>query len=285
MVRTKDLTRQWERRANTDWAPVVLDLLVRPGRRTSVERAHGLRPRQVQWATILGDCVLEPHFERRRDAPHLSAIPNSRRATPTDRVIGGVVSTTRASLLYLTERRCSLGRRRVSSPYGAFLRSSRTSLSMAPTETLRDDYECRGRDWWRIKRSIAVDLQSGNAQSRDTMCLNRALPGDELFGRQIIAATSFFEVHDATVHRVDDRGLASRHPTFCLWRGKSTAMLSTCRKAPFFVGLPGIKFLAMTAASLLNAKRRRGAVSPSSLRSSMMVCAVDPRAARQPRRR
>jgi hypothetical protein len=91
----------------------------------------------MQWATIPGDCVLEPHFDRRRDAPHLSAIPNSRRATPTDRVIGGFVSTTRASLLDLTERRW----RRVSSPYGAFLRSPRTSLSMAPTETLRDELQ------------------------------------------------------------------------------------------------------------------------------------------------
>jgi hypothetical protein len=49
----------------------------------------------MQWAAILGDCVLEPHFDRRRDASHLSAMPNSRRATPTDRVIAGVVSTTR----------------------------------------------------------------------------------------------------------------------------------------------------------------------------------------------
>jgi hypothetical protein len=35
-------------------------------------------------------------------------MPNSGRATPTDRVIAGVVSTTRALLLDLTERRCSL---------------------------------------------------------------------------------------------------------------------------------------------------------------------------------
>jgi hypothetical protein len=197
-----------------------LDLLVTPGRCTSKERAHWLRPWQMKRATILGDCVLEPHLHRRRGAPHLSTMPNSGRATPTDREIAGVVSTTRASLVDLTERRCSLGRRRRSSPYGAFLRSSRTSLSMASTERLRDDYECRGRDWWRIKRSIAIDLQSGNVQSRDAMCLYRALPGDELFARQIIAATNFFEAHDATVHRIDDRGLASRDPTFCLWWGQ-----------------------------------------------------------------
>jgi hypothetical protein len=58
-------------------------------------------------------------------------MPNSGRALPTDRVIAGVVSTTRALLLDLTERRCSLGRRRVSSPYGAFLRGSCASLVVA----------------------------------------------------------------------------------------------------------------------------------------------------------
>jgi hypothetical protein len=41
---------------------LVLDLLVTPGRRTSEERARGLRPQQMQWAAIFGDRVLEPHF-------------------------------------------------------------------------------------------------------------------------------------------------------------------------------------------------------------------------------
>jgi hypothetical protein len=72
----------------------VLGLLVTPRRRTSEERAQGLRPPQMQWAAILGGRVLEPHFDRRCGASHLSVMPNSGRATPTDRVIAGVVSTT-----------------------------------------------------------------------------------------------------------------------------------------------------------------------------------------------
>jgi hypothetical protein len=43
---------------------LVLDLLVTPGRRTSEERAHRLRPWQMERAAILGDRVLEPHFDR-----------------------------------------------------------------------------------------------------------------------------------------------------------------------------------------------------------------------------
>jgi hypothetical protein len=64
-------------------------------------------------------------------------MPNSGRALPTDRVIAGVVSTTRALFLDLTERRCSLGRRRVSSPYGALLR--RSCASLVVSRPFKDD--------------------------------------------------------------------------------------------------------------------------------------------------
>jgi hypothetical protein len=65
IARRGDATRRWERRANIDWATAVLGLLVTPRRRTSVERARGLRPWQMERAAILGDRVLEPHFDRR----------------------------------------------------------------------------------------------------------------------------------------------------------------------------------------------------------------------------
>jgi hypothetical protein len=64
-----------------------LDLLVTPGRCTSKERAHWLRPWQMERAAILGDRVLKPHLHRRRGAPHLSTMLNSGRVAdrPGDR--------------------------------------------------------------------------------------------------------------------------------------------------------------------------------------------------------
>jgi len=90
---------------------------------------------------------------------------------------------------------------------------------------------------------MAVDLQSSNAQSRDAMCLNRALPGDELFGGQLIAATNFFEAQGATVHRIDDRGLAPRDPTICLrWRQVGGNALGL-REDPVLGWVPGDEVL------------------------------------------
>src|SRR5438128_9313131 len=41
--------------------------------------------------------------------------------------------------------------------------------------------------------SIAIDLQSGDAQARDPMGLNRALPSEEFLYRQFVAAANFLK--------------------------------------------------------------------------------------------
>ena len=50
------------------------------------------------------------------------------------------------------------------------------------------------------------------------MAFYRALPGDELFDRQRVAAANFFETDGAPAHRVDDYGLMPWDPTFCIQR-------------------------------------------------------------------
>jgi hypothetical protein len=50
------------------------------------------------------------------------------------------------------------------------------------------------------------------------MAFDRALPGDELFDRQLVATANFFEADNALAHCVDDYRFAPRDPTFCIRR-------------------------------------------------------------------
>jgi len=69
-----------------------------------------------------------------------------------------------------------------------------------------------------VAAGMAVDLQASDAQPRHAVGLNRALPGHELFDRQLVAAANFFETDGPAAHRVNDHCLAPRDPTFCLRR-------------------------------------------------------------------
>src|SRR5438874_151272 len=70
----------------------------------------------------------------------------------------------------------------------------------------------------RSGRGVAVDLQPGDAQTRDAVSLNRALPSKEFFDRQLVAAANFLKTDDAATHSVDDDGLAPGDPAFCVAR-------------------------------------------------------------------
>ena len=83
-------------------------LFLASGGCASEERMHRIGSRQTQRAAILGDRVLEPHFDR-EDVSWLSVRPNSGRAAPMDRVIATAVSTLGPSLRDLSERLCNLG--------------------------------------------------------------------------------------------------------------------------------------------------------------------------------
>jgi len=64
----------------------------------------------------------------------------------------------------------------------------------------------------------AVHLQASDAQARHAVGLNRALPGHELFDRQLVAPANFFETDGPAAHRVNDHCLAPGDPTLCLRR-------------------------------------------------------------------
>src|SRR5215469_16949635 len=63
-------------------------------------------------------------------------------------------------------------------------------------------------------RGIAIDLQPGYAQPCDAVRLDRPLPGEKFFNRQLVASASFLEADGTAAHGVDNHGLAPRDPAF-----------------------------------------------------------------------
>jgi hypothetical protein len=63
-------------------------------------------------------------------------------------------------------------------------------------------------------RGVAVDLQPGDAQTRDPVVFDRALPGEELLYRELVASANFLEADSAAAHGVDDHGLTPGDPAF-----------------------------------------------------------------------
>ena len=109
-------------------------LLLAPCRRAPDERVYRIRPRHPQRATIAGDCVLEPHFDRKSGACRLKAMPDGRRTLPAYRVIANTPS------LEPTGPAWSLGSRSASLGYGAFNRGSFSGLAAACTEIFSARY-------------------------------------------------------------------------------------------------------------------------------------------------
>ena len=56
------------------------------------------------------------------------------------------------------------------------------------------------------------------------MCVHRALPSEELFDRQLVAAANFLETDRALAHRVNNYCLALRDPTF----GRGRRQVDAC---------------------------------------------------------
>jgi len=65
-------------------------------------------------------------------------------------------------------------------------------------------------------RSVAVDLQPGDTQTRDAVRLYRALPSEEFLDRQLVAAADFLKADGPVAHGVDYYGLAPCDPAFCV---------------------------------------------------------------------
>jgi len=114
-------------------------LLVAPRRRAPEERAYRIRLRNTQRAAIGGDCILEPHVDRKRGTCRFSAMPNSRHTLPTDRAIAAA-----RLMLDLIGLPCALGPRPASSSYDTLRRGSFANFVAARTEILGARYWCRG---------------------------------------------------------------------------------------------------------------------------------------------
>jgi hypothetical protein len=73
-------------------------------------------------------------------------------------------------------------------------------------------------------RSVAIDLQSGHPQTRDTVCIDGALPSEEFFYGKLIAAANFLQTDGATTHRIDYHRLRRATQRFVSGGGKSIAV-------------------------------------------------------------
>src|ERR1700736_3800219 len=63
-------------------------------------------------------------------------------------------------------------------------------------------------------RGVAVDLQPGDAQTRDAVGFDRALPRKEFLYRELVASANFLETDGAAAHGIDDHGLTPGDPAF-----------------------------------------------------------------------
>ena len=59
---------------------------------------------------------------------------------------------------------------------------------------------------------VAILLDARGAQAGQTMIVDGGLPGQELFDRQRIAFTGFFQAQEATAHGSNDFCLPANHP-------------------------------------------------------------------------
>jgi hypothetical protein len=67
---------------------------------------------------------------------------------------------------------------------------------------------------------LAILLDSGGAQSRKTVLVNRKLPGQEFVDRQGVAAASLLKGEQAAANRGNDFGLTANNPPFGPGRGQ-----------------------------------------------------------------
>ena len=67
-------------------------------------------------------------------------------------------------------------------------------------------------------RGIAIDLQSGNPQTRDPVGIDRALPSEEFFDGKLIAPADFLQTDGTAAHRIDYNRLAPGDPTLRVGR-------------------------------------------------------------------
>jgi hypothetical protein len=67
---------------------------------------------------------------------------------------------------------------------------------------------------------LAILLDAGSAQPRQTMLIDGKLPGEEFVDRQRVAAASFLEGEQAAAYSGNDFGLAADNPPFGSGRGQ-----------------------------------------------------------------
>jgi hypothetical protein len=67
-------------------------------------------------------------------------------------------------------------------------------------------------------RSVAIYLQSGHPQTRDPVGIDRALPSEEFFYGQLIAAANFLQTDGAAAHGIDYHRLAPGDPALRVGR-------------------------------------------------------------------
>src|SRR5690242_8516855 len=68
------------------------------------------------------------------------------------------------------------------------------------------------------RRSIAVDLQPGDAQACDPVGFDCALPSEKFFHREFVTAANFLESNGAAAHRIYNHSLAPGDPALGLGR-------------------------------------------------------------------
>jgi hypothetical protein len=94
----------------------------------------------------------------------------------------------------------------------------RTTERVAQRERLDSTRGFSGAEGDSRTTSPAILLNAGRAQTREAMDLERAVPRQELFLRQLVDTASLFDRDPTAAHRGDHRGLATYYPSLCVRR-------------------------------------------------------------------
>src|SRR5258707_13549231 len=72
--------------------------------------------------------------------------------------------------------------------------------------------------WLAVAVGAAIILQPGHTQASEAVAIDKSLPREELFDRQLIAIARFFEADRAGAHRGHDFGFAADYPSLRVGR-------------------------------------------------------------------
>src|SRR5438477_4949656 len=88
-------------------------------------------------------------------------------------------------------------------PHSPSIDNARWLVSLSPLD-ISSDLVCL---------SDAIDLISGRSQTRDTVTINVAFPGQKFVDRELVEAAHLVDRNPAAAYSLDDRRLAAHRPS------------------------------------------------------------------------